>query len=107
MLQLKDLIKYCNPNLILLLETKVQSEKTEEVNKPFNFSNFIEILTEGLSAGIWLLSRSSTISHFKLSVPIINLYMVEFMIILRISLVSYFRLWLYLTTFTKTSLESN
>lgn len=51
--QLKEEILYCNPDMVLLLETKVQPEKTKKITKAFNYSNFTAIPTEGLSGGLW------------------------------------------------------
>lgn len=57
--KLKEVIRYCNPDIMLLLETKVQLEKARKIIKTFNYLNFIEIPFEGLSRGIWSLWHSS------------------------------------------------
>lgn len=40
--------------MVLLLEIKVQPEKARKIIKTFNYPNFIEVPTEGLSGGILL-----------------------------------------------------
>lgn len=46
--QLKELITFCNLDLIPLLETKVHSDKANKIIKAFSFDNFLEIFSEGL-----------------------------------------------------------
>lgn len=57
--QLVEIARSTKPDLILLLETKVHTDKASKIIKPLSYENSIEIPTEGLSGGIWLLWNSS------------------------------------------------
>lgn len=57
--QLVEIARSTKPDLILLLETKVHTDKASKIIKSLSYENSIEIPTEGLSGGIWLLWNSS------------------------------------------------
>lgn len=52
-LQLKELISLSNPDLILIIETKVQPDNAKKILTSFKFDNIIELPIEGYSGGIW------------------------------------------------------
>ena len=51
----KELMKKNRPNVIGLVETKLNSEKADEVCNKLNFDSWIGIETVGYNGGIWAL----------------------------------------------------
>lgn len=50
--QLKDLMRICNPDIILVMETRVNSGKAQLVLQILKIPNYVEIPPEGFTEGI-------------------------------------------------------
>lgn len=55
--QLKDM-KMHNLDIIILMETKLNSSRTQQLIHSLHISNFIEISPRGFSGGLWLLQTN-------------------------------------------------
>lgn len=53
--QLKHVIDCNKPEVLVLMETRINSSKACKLISKTNFPNFVEIPPEGYSGGIWFL----------------------------------------------------
>lgn len=53
--QLKDLLKVHNPAFIVLMDSRFDSNRTQEIIHSFIITNHVGITWEGFSGGLWLL----------------------------------------------------
>lgn len=65
MAQLKHVIDINRPNVLVLMETRINSSKARKFICKINFPNFVEIAPKGYSGGNWLLWKENPNFYVK------------------------------------------
>lgn len=76
--QLRNLLKVHNPDIILLMETRINSNRDQQIIQSLNKTNHVDISPEEFLGDLWLLQFDKATFQFETSILIIDLFIVKY-----------------------------